>query len=455
MASDSRWSYRATLAGLGALGASFAVARVRALASLSPPDLAFFHQASWSAARGLGFSQTALEFDAGTLLGSIHLSFIRLLWVPLSALSGGPELLVATQGTLLTAGVAAAGGLIVDRQHRLPVAVLLGLSPLALSLAACDLRPLTFLVAPGVLVAAGLSRSRAAWVALGTLAVVAAREEAVYVLGAMVPFAMAQAWRTRQLASAAVLMAGVTAAAALPQLVWGHSSNIQANSDLAATVDQLLSGTRPVFRWPVELRFLGRFGLAALPALLCPELLLPGIIAWSFLAVFSQLEPAAPGHGGLHYLAVVAPFFLAATAVGLQRATVWFRGRRLWALAGVAAVMAAPELEDGLRWTSSALTSSPLHAEVARIRATTGGVLTISQAAPLLSNRPVLRIQGHFTVDAKRVNTVATEVDHALLLAHRPTEGPPALEWDLWQEALPAAGLKPVAQVQHVQVWSR
>lgn len=455
MADDRRWTYRATLAGLGLLGAIFAVARLRALASLSPPDLAFFHQASWSAARGLGFSQTALEFDAGTLLGSIHLSLVRLAWVPLSALYDGPELLVAAQGTLLTAGVAAAGVLVVDRQHRVPVALLLGLSPLALALGACDLRPLTVVVAPGVLVAAGLFRGRAAWVALGALAVIAAREEAVYVLGAMVPFAVAQALRSRQQAPASVLIGAVAMAAALPQLVWGHGSNIQANTDLAATVDQLLSGDRPVFRWPVELRFFGRFGVAALPALLCPELLLPGVLAWVFLAVFSQLEPAAPGQGGLHYLSVVAPFFLAATAVGVHRGTRWMGGRRLWGMVGVAAVMAAPELGDGLRWTSSALSSSPLQAEVARIRSQTGGVLTIAKAAPMLSGRPLLRIQGHFTPDAVRVDAVAAEVDHALLPAQRPADGPPAEEWDQWQNALTFAGLKPGAQVQGVQVWSK
>jgi hypothetical protein len=124
-------------------------------------------------------------------------------------------------------------------------------------------------------------------------------------------------------------------------------------------------------------------------------------------------------------------------------------------MVGVAAVMAAPELGDGLRWTSSALSSSPLQAEVARIRSQTGGVLTIAKAAPLLSGRPLLRIQGHFTPDAVRVDAVAAEVDHALLPAQRPADGPPAEEWDQWQNALTFAGLKPGAQVQGVQVWSR
>jgi len=455
MAPTDRRGPRAALAGIALLGAVFAVARLRALASLSPPDLAFFHQASWSAARGLGFSQTALEFDAGTLLGSIHLSLVRLLWVPLSAVWDGPELLVGLQGALLTAGVAAAGGLCLERGQQTPGALLLGLSPLALALGACDLRPLTFIVVPAMLVAAGLFRGRSLWVLAGGLGAIAAREEAVYVLAALVPFAASTAWQQRRQAPGGLLLAAIALAAAVPHLAWGHGSNIQANTDLAGTFDQLVSGARPVFRWPVELRFFARFGLAALPALLCPELLLPGLAAWGFLAVFSQLEPAAPGQGGLHYLSVVAPFFLAATAVGVSRAKAWLGGRRLWVLAGGAVLMASPELGDGLRWTYGALQPTALHGEVARVQSHDGGVLTISSAAPLLSGRRVLRIQGHFSPTEARAAEVAAEVDHALLPAERPADGPPAEEWDRWQNALPSAGLEPVAEVEGVVVWER
>ncbi len=85
-----------------------AVGRVHALESLSPPDLAFFHQSSWSAIHGHGFDQTALEFDRGTLLGSMHLSLVRLLWLPIHWMAPTIESLVALQALGVGfAGVAA------------------------------------------------------------------------------------------------------------------------------------------------------------------------------------------------------------------------------------------------------------------------------------------------------------------------------------------------------------
>jgi len=448
---------RPTIAAIGLIGAIFAVARLRSLRSLSPPDLAFFHQASWNAARGRGFAQTALEFDAGTLLGSIHLSLVRLLWVPLSALWHGPELLVATQGIVLSAGAAGAGLLAVDRDQRTPaLALLLGLSPFALALGSCDLRPLTFVVVPAVLVAAGLAQARLGWVVVGGLGAILAREEAVWVLAALLPFGVTRVWKRRAgLPALAALVGLVGLAAAVPHLAWGHGSNIQANTDLPGTAAAILAGERPLIRWPVELAFLGRASLAALPAVLCPELLVPGLLGWGFLAVFSELEPAAPGQAGLHYLSVVAPFFLAATAVGVGRAARLLHGQRLWLLAALSVVVAGPELMDGARWTSQALRTDGLQQHVRRISALPGGVLTVSQAAPLLSSREVVRIQGHFTPTPERVMQVAAEIDYALLPAGRPADDPPADEWDRWQDALPSSGLKPVAEVEGVVVWER
>ena len=63
---------------LSAAGAAAAVGRVRAVDSLSPPDLVFFAQSAASAARGEGFAQTALRFDHGGLTTSVHLSPWRL-----------------------------------------------------------------------------------------------------------------------------------------------------------------------------------------------------------------------------------------------------------------------------------------------------------------------------------------------------------------------------------------
>jgi hypothetical protein len=124
-------------------------------------------------------------------------------------------------------------------------------------------------------------------------------------------------------------------------------------------------------------------------------------------------------------------------------------------LALASLVAALPELGSGLSWMWDALHPSPRAKEVAHLRDQPGGVLTISEAAPLLSGRRLLRIQGHFSADPTRIREVATEVDHALLSAERPAGGPPAEEWDEWQNALPAAGLEVRTTVEGIHIWQR
>jgi hypothetical protein len=443
----------------GILGAGGAVARLRSMQSLSPPDLAFFHQATWSAVRGTGFTQTALEFDAGTLLGSIHLSLVRALWVPPYFLAPAPETLVALQGGLLTAGVAwAAASSGLRREATLGCVALVALHPMAIALATCDLRPLVFIVTPAVLAALGVARGKTSWTLAGVAGTLLAREEGWLVLAGMAPLVALHGRNTAGRRTGGVMLIGAVLGWSLPHLVWGHSGNITANADPAGTLEQLLSGDRAWFRWPVELKFGARALLAAWPSLWCPELLVPGLAGWLGLVVFSNMEPAAPHHGGLHYLSVVAPFILGATIIGWGRLAqrVPPRGLR-WmnGLALVAALWGLPELIDVARWTLAAARPSPLVEVVEALRPASGGVLTVPRAAPLLSGREVLRIQGHFSPTPERVAEVAREVSHALLEAERPAGGPPAREWDQWQDALPAAGLELRTTVEGVQVWQR
>ena len=100
---------------------------------------------------------------------------------------------------------------------------------------------------------------------------------------------------------------------------WSGAGNIRTTLDHSAVFDAVLNGERSIFRWEQEWHFAVPILLASLPALYCPLLLAPGIFAWLYLVVFSDFEPMAPGNGGLHYLSVVAPFWLGALALGMGR----------------------------------------------------------------------------------------------------------------------------------------
>jgi hypothetical protein len=255
-----------------------------------------------------------------------------------------------------------------------------------------------------------------------------------------------------------VLLAGMGLSWLLPRWAWGHGANITANADPMGTLQDLLAGERPWLRWPVELYFALRCLVVAWPAVRCPELLLPALAGWASLCVFSEMEPAAPEHGGLHYLAVLAPLLIGAATIGWRR--FWEASSvsacRWWTVLAIISLGGAlPELVRTAHWCHQSIRPTALADEVDRIRAEPGGVLTVSRAAPLLSGRPLLRIQGHFAPAPTRIATVAAEVDHALLRAERPPEGPPAVEWDEWQNALPAAGLHVRSTVEGVAVWGR
>ena len=435
------WARQVPRLGLGlalplAIGAS-AAGRLRAMESLSPPDLAFFHQATWSAARGLGFAQTALEFDRGTLTGSVHLSLIRALWVPAAALGAGPAALCAAQGAVVgLSALILAWGL----RGRAPAALLLpvGLHPLLWALGPCDLRPLIWSVPALCLLLAGAWRGRPGAVLAGAAWAALCREEAPLLIAAAGPAVLLRRDRGVALAWAA----GLAGAAALPFAVWGRASNLATHADPVAELGRLLAGERPLLRWWQEAHFGARCLLAALPALAAPELLLPGIAGWLWLVALSEREPAAPGQGGLHYLAVVAPFVLAAAALGAARlrARLSPGARRAGALlwGALAAAAAGPLLLRAAGW-SAGLASPDAHVGqldelLAPVEADPGGVLADPRVAPRLSGRAVLRIQGHIDAGPERRAAEAQDLRWAVISLE------PQPELGAWRESLEGAG---------------
>ena len=76
-----RTTERIVAVALAATGATVAIGRLRALASLSPPDLAFFHQATWNATRGNGLYRR--HSSSTQPFSSIHPSLIRAVRVPI------------------------------------------------------------------------------------------------------------------------------------------------------------------------------------------------------------------------------------------------------------------------------------------------------------------------------------------------------------------------------------
>lgn len=441
---------------------ALAVGRQRALAPLSPPDLAFFHQSTWSATQGLGFAQTALPFDGQTLLGCIHLSLVRLLWVPVYWLAPHVETLVALQAlaigltALLAGSVARAAG--ASAKLATAMVLLAGLHPMSVGLATADVRPLVFL-APGVLLAVlGLLRDREGLVLLGALAVIAAREEAVWVLSALLPFALLRGragWKPTL-----ALALGIALAAALPLLAWGRLSNIAATPDHAAVWAQIEAGSRGLLRDRGETVF-GLLSLAMLPmALRTPFLLLPALAAWAYLATFSGLELAVTGEPGVHYLAVVHPFLLAAAAVGLGRISWWPGPLPVYALALASFVVSWSALPQGPGWLM-AVASPPedaqaLHRLAAPVAASEGGVVAEPRLAPTLAGRTILHVRGNRYADRTELPGLVGELDWALLDADgRHAEGRPAQERGWWREALEDEGFTREAVRSGVERWAR
>lgn len=464
------WPARLVSLGVVVLLVLAAVGRQRALEPLSPPDLAFFHQSTWSASQGLGFAQTALPFDGQGLFQCIHLSLVRAALVPVYLVLPAVESLVAQQalavglGAFLVAALARAGG---ARGALLPalLALAYGLHPVTLGLATADLRPLVFAV-PGVLLAVlGLVRGAPAQVVLGGLITASAREEAVWLLAALLPAAAWLAWRTRRLGPALALLATAALALALPLLAWGRLSNIAATTDHAATWAAIQAGRQGLLRSPEEALAGGLALLLCLPALRQPLLLLPGLCAWLYLATFSGLELAMAGQPGVHYLAVVHPFLWAACAVGAGQLAARAVPRR-WPLAAGAVLLAlAPvvslwQLPRLPAWTAAALVE-PEEARVLRrlaapAAADPGGLVAEPRLAPALAGRSVLHVRGNLYADRTRLGELAPELDWALLEHDGPrAEGRPAEERRWWRDALEEAGLEKQAVRGGVQRWGR
>lgn len=439
-----------------------AVGRQRALDPLSPPDLAFFHQSTWSALHGLGFAQTALPFDGQTLTGCIHLSPIRALWVPFYALLPTVETLVGLQALAMGLGAFLVGALArqAGASPRLAAvgALAYGLHPATVGLATADVRPLVFVVPAVLLAVLGLRSDRAGLVLLGALGVIAAREEAPWLLLALLPAAV---WARRAWPVGALLV-GIALAFAAPLLAWGHLSNISATTDPMRQWTDILAGNRPLLRDPQEAAFGLLALLLCLPALRVPSLLLPGLLAWTYLAVFSGLELAMSGQPGVHYLAVVHPFLWAAGAVGLGRMSQ--RPRLLLGVSGGAALVgmvASVWLLPGLPgWTAAAFSPSPgaqaLHRLADPIAADPGGLVAEPRLAPTLAGRTVLHVRGNRHADRHTLEALVAELDWALLDADEPgADTPPAAEREGWRAAMSASGLTKDREREGVERWSR
>jgi len=389
-----------------------AIGRQRLLESISPTDLAFFHQSTWSALVGEGFRQTALRFDGSQLFSCIHLSLHRLTGVLIYALHPGVGVLVAAQAMVVMAGaipaarLARASGGTIEAQW-LTAAMYLS-HPWTLELAHADFRPITWMI-PGVLWAmVGLRTGRGLPLVCGVLWAAAAREEAPWVLLTLIPWGVWAARHSRHpwngagerdrardrggdgdgdgdgernakregdahlgrrwwplgalVGLAVMILIGL-------KLCWGQWFTLVGAQTPFETLEAILSGQRAFFRTPQE----GLYGalalLVALPAVRVPRLLVPGVGAWLLLTVFSSYEGVGPSGRGVHYLAVVFPFLLGAAAVGLGRLTRGLQGsvggirtRRCLGWAAVALLVGnvcvahyLGMLEPRLRWGAAAL----------------------------------------------------------------------------------------------------
>lgn len=429
---------------LSAAGAAAAVGRLRAVDSLSPPDVVFYAQSAASAARGEGFAQTALRFDHGGLTTSVHLSPWRLAHALAHTTWDDPAAALALQGALLGPVFLLLRALIGGRGAGPTLGALaLSLHPLCLSLLLCDLRPITTMLPGGLLLLLGLRspRPRVGLALAGALLCALAREEALYVILAMAALPLSRIGRrpAAALAGALVCAVGAAGAAALPLLVWGRLDNIDTNANLAAELAAIAEGQRPLLRWPQATHF-GLRALVGAPSALLHPAAWPAVGAWLFLAAFSALEPLAPGHGGLHYLSVCAPGLLGGAALALRGRL----GRRGGALSlALALVIGLPEWPDHARWLWVGLGGADRRAAegaalTAPVRAQPGPVVTDPRAAPLLSTLPVLHLQGHFSGDAQTVEAALAEARWVIL----PTglRLPDPAEAEAWARALSARG---------------
>lgn len=460
---DERRALLALASALSALGALSAVGRQAAFEALSPPDLLFFAQSAASAARGEGFVQTALRFDDGGLLRSVHLSPYRCAQAAAHALWAHPFAAVAAQGALLGPVFLALRGLLGPRLPALGAGLLalaLALHPLCLSLLLCDLRPITALLPGGLLALLGLCAARPgrafALALLGGLLCAAAREEGPWVGLGLLPLALLRlrgpGARAAALGGLGLLIAVVVGLMG-PQLAWGRASNIAVNAELGARLAALRAGEAPLFRWPVERDF-GLRALLGAPLAPLSAAAWPAAAGWLGLVATSGMEPMAPQHGGLHYLSVVAPGWLGGAALALRRllpARLGPRPARRAAGVGLGLVLlsllsGAPEWPDQARWLAAGLgwpgpRAAALEALLAPVLAAPGPAVVAPALGPRLALLPAVHLQGHLQAEAATLRDTLPGLRWAVLDAALrypdPAEGP------AWQAELDRRGCAP------------
>jgi len=419
-----------------------AALRLHVHRSLAPGDLAFFTQSAWNAAHGRGFAQTALSFEGSSLWSSVHWSPVRLLHIPF-ALLGAPGL-VALQALLVSLAA-----LILARSARGlgalgPLLLLaLALHPLSFALATADARPILVFLPLVALAVGAIERGRYAWLAVAVLGMAMVREEAPFVILALLPWALGRGARP-----VGILLGGASLAAMIVG-AWGGAA-MQTHPDPLGHLSQVLAGRAALFRDPQELGF-AALSLALLPfAVLAPRLLLPGLLGWAWLLVFSTREPAHADGAGIHYLAVAWPFVASAAAVGARRAWASVRLRPLVGLTLLACLLVG--LGGGgqraASWSAELDEARQRRALIEGIAPQPGGALVPDWAAPALARREGLWMLGHLDSSEEAMRTVAAGLDHAVL----PEEGEEARRW---AELLREEGLRPKQRAGGDVRWGR
>lgn len=504
--------WRARLAHISALVVTLwlvpgAMGRQRLMEAISPTDLAFYHQATYNAAHGNGFFQTVLEFDGSTLLGSLHLDLLRALFVPFYWLWPSVYCLVGLQALGMALGVMLVGALVracLDSPYPgslaretsdggLPhdltglwVVLLAWLGaaathPLTLELAAADVRPIVWM-APGVLLTVwALTRGSLLALLVGALVTLLAREEGIWLLLALVPYALVldrglvhrlkaeSVTPPRQFSGEALevqlllevpylrvtlLLFCASLWAMGLMLVWGKLAQLSAVSDASTVIHGISSGTRGLFRSEAEVTFARRCLLPLLPGLLAPELLLPALLGWSVLTIFSGFEGVGPGGRGIHYLAVVYPLIFAAAAVGFGRMfRSWRRAsgqaqrpraKQTLGLLGVGMSTLVllscvwegrPQWERYAAWWLGMFEPSgrvlQLEAHLQPVLDDPGPVLTVPRYAAMLAGRERLYVVGESRLTSELVTSRLSRVRYAVLT-------PPGEDEELqtWHRAL-------------------
>lgn len=471
--------------GLGLILA--AVGRQRSLEPLSPTDLAFYHQATWSAAQGLGFAQTVLGFDGSSLLGSLHLDLLRAAFVPVYWLFPSVYTLLILQAFGVVLGAFALRGLgrCVGLSSTALALLLLGyaLHPLTLELATVDVRPIVWMV-PGVLLMAwSLHGGPLAALLVGGIITLTAREEGIWAVLALLPHALLLGWQARARGQASggassphrpvgpsvwhraiILFILFISGIVLLLVSWGKLSQLSATAQWQPLLNEILAGTRPLFRSEQELSFAVRSLLPLSVGLLAPELLFPALAGWGILTIFSGFEGVAEGGRGIHYLAIVHPLLWSAVVVGLGRL-----GKKgalpvtaLVVIFSVATGLSSLELRSRWAWAAVVGPGDAVQGftEVLEpVLRSPGGVLTEPTVAGLLANRSHLFVTGEAQLEpsliAQRLNDVEWVVLDAREFSAEEASSEGLNEQQLWRKACQARGFGKVGEGFGREVWRK